>query len=68
MFSQIHRTRPTRFEFVVVLAICSIFYGLALPAVATNCEGRRRSVVLQSSGLREVQTNDFEVNRPYSER
>ena len=38
----INKVRPTTIECVLVLAICGVLHGLALPSVTTNCVGRRR--------------------------
>lgn len=38
----LNRAKPTGIEWLVVFAICGVLYGLALPTVMTNCEGRRK--------------------------
>ena len=38
----LNRVKPTAFDCLVVLAICGVLHGVALPAVITNCVGRRQ--------------------------
>lgn len=38
----LNRVKPTTVECLVLLAICGVLHGLALPAVITNCVGRRQ--------------------------
>ncbi|MCA9191363.1 MAG: hypothetical protein KDB03_06370 [Planctomycetales bacterium] len=38
----LNHVKPTLVECLVVLAICGVLHGLALPAVTTNCVGRRQ--------------------------
>ena len=38
----LNRVKPTAIECLVVLAICGLLHGLAMPAVITNCVGRRQ--------------------------
>jgi len=40
----LNRIKPTSVECLVVLAICGVLHGLALPAITTNCVGRRQSI------------------------
>jgi hypothetical protein len=38
----LNRAKPTTVECLVLLAICGVLHGFALPAVITNCVGRRQ--------------------------
>jgi ABC-type transporter Mla maintaining outer membrane lipid asymmetry permease subunit MlaE len=52
-FYPLNASRLKIAEFGVLIAICGVFHGLALPGVTSNCAGRRSNAAIVSS-------NDFE--------
>ena len=48
-FYPLNATRPNFVDFTVILAICGVLHGLALPTVVTNCSGRRSNATVVTS-------------------
>ncbi len=54
----LNRIKPTIVECLVVLAICGVLHGLAIPAVTTNCVGRRQPNATLSTNVVGPQSAD----------
>ena len=57
----LNASKPSAAECVVVLAICGVLHGLALPAVGTNCVGRRRPIPAVPATVSEPQDKSLEL-------
>jgi hypothetical protein len=56
LLSLLNRFKPTLTEWLVVLAICGVLHGLSLPAVSTNCVGRRQSIGPPATSANQAQS------------
>lgn len=65
-FYPINASRLKITEFAVLIAICGVLHGLAMPAVVTNCAGRRINAAIVSSKKVELPT-DGSVQTDYPE-
>jgi hypothetical protein len=55
----LNRAKPTAVECLVVLAICGVLHGFALPAVTTNCVGRRQTNATLSTNVSATKSSDY---------
>ncbi len=60
----LNQFKPTLVECFVVLAICGILHGLSLPAITTNCVGRRQLIGPATTTATQPQSGGVIIDRP----